>query len=269
MGSIDNDFADTDATIGCYSSLGRICEAVDYIDATAFSHQRAFVVEVMGRHCGWLALMAGVSTGADFILIPESPPDRDWEDQMCDIISRVRFKTYSRQLLLTSLQHRKLGKRKTIVIVAEGAHDLDLNRISPTKVKDLLSTRLKLDTRITTLGHVQRGGNACAYDRQLSTLQGVEAVNAVLEATPETPSKFIAIIENKIVRNPLIEAVKSTQEVAEAIKAKDFKRALDLRGPEFAEYHKAYMMTTATDQPALRLPKETVRPPSFQFFYYS
>lgn len=67
MGSIDNDFADTDATIGCYSSLGRICEAVDYIDATAFSHQRAFVIEVMGRHCGWLALMAGVSTGADFI----------------------------------------------------------------------------------------------------------------------------------------------------------------------------------------------------------
>lgn len=89
VGSIDNDFADTDATIGCYSSLGRICEAVDYIDATAFSHQRAFVIEVMGRHCGWLALMAGVSTGADFIFIPESPPDRDWEDQMCEIISKV------------------------------------------------------------------------------------------------------------------------------------------------------------------------------------
>lgn len=89
VGSIDNDFADTDATIGCYSSLGRICEAVDYIDATAFSHQRAFVVEVMGRHCGWLALMAGVSTGADFIFIPENPPAEDWEDQMCDIISKV------------------------------------------------------------------------------------------------------------------------------------------------------------------------------------
>ena len=125
-------------------------------------------------------------------------------------------------------------------------------------VKDLLSNRLKLDTRITTLGHVQRGGNACAYDRQLSTLQGVEAVNAVLEATPETPSKFIAIIENKIVRNPLIEAVQSTKDVAEAIKVKDFKRALDLRGPEFAEYHNAYMMTTAADQPALRLEEESV-----------
>lgn len=89
VGSIDNDFADTDATIGCYSSLGRICEAVDYIDATAFSHQRAFVIEVMGRHCGWLALMAGVSTGADFIFIPEKPPSRNWEEQMCGIIAKV------------------------------------------------------------------------------------------------------------------------------------------------------------------------------------
>lgn len=160
--------------------------------------------------------------------------------------------------MLNGLQHRKLGKRKTIVIVAEGAQDRDLEKISPTMVKDLLSNRLKLDTRITTLGHVQRGGNACAYDRQLSTLQGVEAVKAVLEATPETPSKFIAIIENQIVRSPLIEAVASTQQVAEAIAAKDFKRALDLRGPEFAEYFNAYMTTTATDQPELLLRKEKV-----------
>jgi 6-phosphofructokinase 1 len=108
----------------------------------------------------------------------------------------------------------------------------------PTRVKDLLSNTLGLDTRITTLGHVQRGGNACAYDRQLSTLQGAEAVKAVLEATPDTPSNFIAILENKIVRNPLIEAVQSTAEVAKAIKVKDFKRAMELRGPEFAEYHR-------------------------------
>lgn len=89
VGSIDNDMSSTDATIGCYSSLGRICEAVDYIDATAFSHQRAFVIEVMGRHCGWLALMAGVSTGADFIFIPEKPPAETWQTDMCDIIAKV------------------------------------------------------------------------------------------------------------------------------------------------------------------------------------
>ena len=89
VGSIDNDFADTDATIGCYSSLGKICESLDTIDSTASSHQRAFVIEVMGRHCGWLGLMAGVSTGADAIFIPEHPPPKDWDKKLCEIISKV------------------------------------------------------------------------------------------------------------------------------------------------------------------------------------
>ena len=97
VGSIDNDMSLTDATIGCYSSLSRICEAVDYIDATAFSHQRAFVIEVMGRHCGWLALMAGLSTGADFIFIPETPPGDGWEDEMCGIISKVCHNNFSKR----------------------------------------------------------------------------------------------------------------------------------------------------------------------------
>ncbi|MCJ1355312.1 MAG: 6-phosphofructokinase, alpha subunit [Icmadophila ericetorum] len=92
VGSIDNDMSSTDATIGCYSSLGRICQSVDYIDATAFSHQRAFVIEVMGRHCGWLALMAGLSTGADFVFIPENPPSVDWQNQMCKIITKASLK---------------------------------------------------------------------------------------------------------------------------------------------------------------------------------
>lgn len=144
--------------------------------------------------------------------------------------------------------------------MAEGAQDYNLKKISPTDVKDLLSKRLGLDTRITTLGHVQRGGSACAYDRMLSTLQGVEAVEAVLDATPQTPTPVIAITENKIVRENLRDAVQATREVAEAIKAKDFDRAMALRDAEFSEYHKAYMTTTSTDQPALQLPKEKVSP---------
>ncbi|KAF2473109.1 6-phosphofructokinase [Lindgomyces ingoldianus] len=240
VGSIDNDLSMTDATIGCYSSLARICEAVDSVDTTATSHQRAFVIEVMGRHCGWLALMAGVSTGADFVFIPEIPPPENWEDQMCKIIKK----------------HRDMGKRKTIVIVAEGAHDRNLHKITPQHVKDLLSNKAKLDTRITTLGHVQRGGTPCAYDRMLATLQGVEAVKAVLEATPETPSPVICMIENKIVRRPLLEAVAQTKEVATAIHAKDFDRAMALRDAEFAEYWQAYQITTAADQPNLMLPQE-------------
>ncbi len=142
--------------------------------------------------------------------------------------------------------------------MAEGAHDVALHKITPERVKDLLSNQLKLDTRITTLGHVQRGGNACAYDRILSTLQGVEAVNAVLEATPDTPTPVISVIENKIVRQNLMESVKATQEVAKAIERRDFDRAMQLRGAEFAEYHHAYMTTTATDQPELHLPQDKV-----------
>jgi 6-phosphofructokinase 1 len=89
VGSIDNDMSGTDATIGCFSALGRICEMVDYIEATASSHSRAFVIEVMGRHCGWLALMAGVATGADFVFIPEKPRADRWRQEMCAIVARV------------------------------------------------------------------------------------------------------------------------------------------------------------------------------------
>ncbi len=135
---------------------------------------------------------------------------------------------------------------------------MNLKKITPTEVKDLLSGKLGLDTRITTLGHVQRGGNACAYDRMLSTLQGVEAVEAVLDATPVTPSPIISIIENKICRKPLMEAVRLTQNVAKAIASKDFDGAMKLRDAEFAEYHSAYMTTTATDQPSLLLPQDKV-----------
>jgi 6-phosphofructokinase 1 len=89
VGSIDNDMSGTDATIGCYSSLTRICDAVDDVFDTAFSHQRGFVIEVMGRHCGWLALMSAISTGADWLFIPEIPPRDGWEDDMCSIITKV------------------------------------------------------------------------------------------------------------------------------------------------------------------------------------
>lgn len=244
VGSIDNDLSGTDATIGCYSSLQRICQSIDYIDSTALSHQRAFVIEVMGRHCGWLALMAGVSTGADFVFLPEDPPSENWEEEMCSIIRR----------------HRAKGKRKTIVIVAEGAHDRELNHITPVMVKDLLSNKVGLDTRVTTLGHVQRGGPPCAYDRMLATLQGVEAVKAVLDATPSTPSPVICIVENKIVRKDLMEAIKLTKEVAVHIENKDFASAMKGRDAEFEEFLKAFDITTATDkQDAVLAPEKRMR----------
>ena len=220
--------------------LERICDAVDDVFDTAASHQRGFVIEVMGRHCGWLALMASIATGADFVFIPEKPPRLGWEEQMCEIITN----------------HRSRGKRRTIVIIAEGAHTVDLQKITPNQVKDLLTDKLHLDTRVTILGHTQRGGEAAFYDRWLSTMQGVEAVHAVLDATPTTPTPVITIRENKIERSDLMEAVRLTKSVSKAIEAKDFDKAMLLRDAEFKEYYNSYMITTSTDHPKLKLPQE-------------
>lgn len=240
VGSIDNDMASTDVTIGAFSSLQRICQSVDYIDATAQSHSRAFVIEVMGRHCGWLALMAGIATGADFVFLPERPPSPDeWKNNMCKVVKR----------------HREFGKRKTIVIVAEGAIDSELNPIHCDDVKKVL-VDLGLDTRVTTLGHVQRGGNAVAFDRLLATLQGVDAVDAILSATPDSPSPMIGITENKIVRRDLMESVALTKSVADAIKVKDFDKAMSLRNTEFGENWENFMTINSADKLSPKNPAE-------------
>ncbi|KNE60672.1 6-phosphofructokinase [Allomyces macrogynus ATCC 38327] len=219
VGSIDNDMSSTDMTIGCVSALHRICEAVDAIEATALSHGRAFVVEVMGRHCGWLALTAALASAADWLFVPERPPLVDnWEEEMCAHLKKLKDR----------------GQKKILVIVSEGAIDKNLKPIKSEYVRDLLAAKLKFDARVTTLGHVQRGGSPCFYDRYLGTVQGVRAVDEILRATPETPSPMIGISNNKITVEPLVQAVTLTHAVSAAIEDKDFARAMELRDPEFA-----------------------------------
>jgi len=220
VGSIDNDMYGTDMTIGADTALHRITDAVDAITSTAASHQRAFVVEVMGRRCGYLAVMSAIATGAEWVLIPESPPDfehEDWEERMCDVLRRGL----------------KMGRRDNIVIVAEGAQDRHGNRITSEYVRQALEKGLGEDVRITVLGHVQRGGSPTAYDRILSTTMGVDAVDAVLSSDPATDSLMIGIHNNKIVRLPLMECVRKTQEINAAIKSGDYARAMELRGRGF------------------------------------
>jgi 6-phosphofructokinase 1 len=144
------------------------------------------------------------------------------------------------------------------VIVAEGAQDQHLNKISSSAVKDVLSTRLGLDTRVTVLGHTQRGGSACAYDRWLSTLQGVEAVKAILDMTPESPSPVVIIRENKILRASLMEAVEHTAKVTQLIREKNFDAAMSMRDSEFKEYHDTYRNTATADHPKMMLPEAEV-----------
>uniref|UniRef100_A0A665VIF4 ATP-dependent 6-phosphofructokinase n=1 Tax=Echeneis naucrates TaxID=173247 RepID=A0A665VIF4_ECHNA len=214
VGSIDNDFCGTDMTIGTDSALHRIIEVVDAIMTTAQSHQRTFVLEVMGRHCGYLALVSALACGADWVLIPEMPPEDGWEDKMCQKLSATRSR----------------GTRLNIIIVAEGALDRHGKPITSSYVKDLVVKCLGFDTRVTILGHVQRGGTPSAFDRILASRMGVEAVLALLETTANTPACVVSLYGNQSVRLPLMECVQMTQEVQKAMDEKRFEEAVKLRG---------------------------------------
>ncbi|XP_030054774.1 ATP-dependent 6-phosphofructokinase, platelet type isoform X4 [Microcaecilia unicolor] len=226
VGSIDNDFCGTDMTIGTDSALHRIIEVVDAIMTTAQSHQRTFVLEVMGRHCGYLALVSALACGADWVFIPECPPQEGWEDQMCTKLS----------------ENRAQKKRLNIIIVSEGAIDTHNNPITSEKVKDLVVSCLGFDTRVTILGHVQRGGTPSAFDRILASRMGVEAVLALLEATPDTPACVVSLCGNQAVRLPLMECVQMTQEVQKAMDERRFEDAVRLRGRSFENNLNTYKL---------------------------
>ncbi|XP_031728214.1 ATP-dependent 6-phosphofructokinase, platelet type isoform X1 [Anarrhichthys ocellatus] len=237
VGSIDNDFCGTDMTIGTDSALHRIIEVVDAIMTTAQSHQRTFVLEVMGRHCGYLALVSALACGADWVLIPEMPPEDGWEDKMCEKLSATRSR----------------GTRLNIIIVAEGAIDRHGKPITSGIVKDLVVKCLGFDTRVTILGHVQRGGTPSAFDRILASRMGVEAVLALLETTANTPACVVSLCGNQSVRLPLMECVQMTQEVQRAMDGKRFEEAVKLRGRSFENNLKTYKLL-AHRKPESELP---------------
>ncbi|KAF6779917.1 hypothetical protein AHF37_00478 [Paragonimus kellicotti] len=193
VGSIDNDFCGTDMTIGADSALHRIIEATDAISTTASSHQRCFILEVMGRHCGYLALVASMACEADWVFIPELPPADDWRDKLCRKLS----------------QNRTGGQRVNIIMVAEGAIDRNCKPITCDEIRKLIVAELGLDTRITVLGHVQRGGRPSAFDRILGSRMGAEAVLALMDADRDRdlPACVISLDGNQAVRVPLMRCV--------------------------------------------------------------
>ena len=219
VGSIDNDLVGTDMTIGADTALQRITSAIDDLSSTAASHQRAFVVEVMGRHCGYLALMSAIAGSCDYVLIPELPPEPGWEDQLCAELRR----------------NRNAGRRDSMVVVAEGAHDREGRPISSEYVRSVIEERLGEGARTTILGHVQRGGAPSAYDRWASTWLGYEAVWEVLTAEPGTVGPVIGFRGNRVCRVPLAEAVSLTRQVPELIAAGEYDQAMALRGGSFTE----------------------------------
>lgn len=219
VGSIDNDLVGTDMTIGADSALHRIMEALDALSSTSASHQRRFVVEVMGRHCGYLALMAAIAGGCDWVFVPENPPEDGWEDRMAAALKRGRTQ----------------GRRESMVIVAEGAQDRDGVPITAQRVAEAIKDKLDEEARITILGHVQRGGRPSAYDRWSSTWLGYKAVHHVLTAQPGDRGAVLGIRGNRVVPFDLVEAVEKTREVPTRIAERNFDEAMLLRGGSFHE----------------------------------
>jgi 6-phosphofructokinase 1 len=177
--SIDNDVYGTDISIGVDTALNTIIEAIDKLRDTASSHQRAFLVETMGRNCGHLALMSGIISGAEMTLIPEQdvPPE--------EVAAAVR-EAYAR------------GKTHAIVVVSEGA------KLPAIALKDKLNEmNLGVDLRVTVLGHIQRGGAPSAWDRLIAARFGVNAVERLLAGESGV---MVGLRAREVVAVPLEEA---------------------------------------------------------------
>jgi len=200
--TIDNDLSATDFTFGFHTAVQICTEALDRLHSTAASHNRVMVVEVMGRHAGWIAAYSGIAGGADVILVPEEPFDIE---AVCDHI-----------------RHRHArGRTFSIVVVAEGAKpDEASGLVTAAETKDAfghvrlggigvalerqIEERTGFETRATILGHIQRGGTPTAFDRVLATRFGIAAIDAVEEGDF---GKMVSLRGDKIVRVPLTEAV--------------------------------------------------------------
>lgn len=185
-GTIDNDLIGTDFTIGYDTAINTVVDAVDKIRDTAESHDRLFFVEVMGRDAGLIALRAGIGVGAESILIPETKTDIE------DLIKR--------------LENGRKNKSSKIIIVAEGDEAGGAFKIAE-KVKERLP---EYDTRVTILGHIQRGGNPTAMDRVNSSRMGFAAVEALMKGKKNV---MIGIVDKNIQYTPFEKAVKHTQEL--------------------------------------------------------
>lgn len=175
--TIDNDLSGTDCTFGFDTAINIATEAIDRLHTTAASHHRVMVVEVMGRHAGWIALHSGIAGSADFILIPEVPINLK---EVCDVLKkqRARGKLYS---IVVAAEGAQFGKGE--IITKDKGLDafghVMLGGIGDTLAKEI-EKNTGFETRVTVLGHIQRGGSPSAFDRVVATKFGIKAVELVL-----------------------------------------------------------------------------------------
>ncbi|MBM3255196.1 MAG: ATP-dependent 6-phosphofructokinase, partial [Candidatus Omnitrophica bacterium] len=205
--TIDNDLSCTDYTFGFDTALNTATECIDKLHTTAESHHRIIVVEVMGRHAGWIAIESGIAGGADVILIPEIPVDIE---EVCEIIKK---------------RHNR-GKTFSIVVVAEGAQfkegtfvtqEQKLDEFGHVRLGGMgeilgqeIGKRTGYETRVSVLGHIQRGGTPSAFDRVLGTRFGVKAMELVIN---KKFGRMVALAGNKVIDVGIEDAVAALKTV--------------------------------------------------------
>jgi phosphofructokinase-like protein len=199
--TIDNDLGGTDMTFGFDTALQVACDAIDRLHTTAESHNRVMVVEVMGRHAGWIALHSGLAGGADVILVPERPFDID---EVCRLIRRRHSRgRYFSIVVVAEGATPKEGTMETLAGAEDEFGHVRLGGIGQ-RLEAEIEQRTGYETRATVLGHTQRGGSPTAFDRVLATRLGVAAIDAAAEARWGT---MPALRGNRIELVPLGEAV--------------------------------------------------------------
>jgi len=188
-GTIDKDIAGTDFTIGFDTAVNTAVEAIDKVRDTADAHDRLFIIEVMGRDAGYIALHSGIATGAENILIPER-------------------KTNPKEIIASLQEKKKRKKLVNLIIVAEGDEfggAYDLSNYIHANIPEL-------ETRVCVLGHIQRGGSPTCLDRVIASRMGYHAVECLIEGKHNV---FVGIVNNKMHYTPLNEAVKKKQKINE------------------------------------------------------
>lgn len=182
-GTIDNDIPGTDFTIGFDTALNTVVRAIDQIRDTATSHDRIFIIEVMGRHAGDIALWSGLAGGAESVLIPEKGYD------LSEIWNRLH-------------QGIERGKKHSIIVLAEGVMKAD-------KLAEQLWEKYQLETRVSVLGHIQRGGSPTGFDRVLASRFGARAVELLLEGKK---GRAVGIVNGKLVDHDILEVLQQKSE---------------------------------------------------------
>lgn len=235
--SIDNDISNTDITLGADTAINRAVDSITSLSTTMASHHRSFVIEVMGKNCGWIALMVGLAVSSDFVFLPESPHS-DWRKSMIKSISTARDK----------------GKIGSFIIVSEGAMDISGNLIKTNEIRKEIENELHMECRILQLGHIQRGGRPSAYDKILSTIWGCRAVEQMLGDENDDPL-MMRLLDGKYSSVCLLKVLADNEKIAELQKKSKYEEVLRMRGIMF---NRALVISNQLRKPLLQIQKNKV-----------